>query len=53
MDNVPKKIHYCWFGGKEKPKIVIKCIDSWKTYLKDYEIADIRCLQIFIENMEE
>ncbi len=35
---IPKKIHYCWFGGKEKPKEVLKCIDSWKKYCPDYEI---------------
>ncbi|PGL70328.1 glycosyltransferase [Bacillus sp. AFS055030] len=37
---IPKIIHYCWFGGKEKPDIVIKCIKSWKTILPDYEIIE-------------
>lgn len=37
---IPKKIHYCWFGGKEKPKSVIKCINSWKKYCLDYEIVE-------------
>ena len=23
-------IHYCWFGKKNKPPIVLKCIDSWR-----------------------
>lgn len=27
---IPKVIHYCWFGGGEKDKLVIKCIESWK-----------------------
>ena len=27
---IPKKIHYCWFGGKEKPNDVVLCINSWK-----------------------
>ena len=27
---IPKIIHYCWFGGKELPKDVKKCIKSWK-----------------------
>lgn len=40
MKDIPKKIHYCWFGGKEKPKIVKKCINSWKHYLKGYEIVE-------------
>lgn len=35
---IPKKIHYCWFGGKPLPSDVKKCIDSWKKYCPDYEI---------------
>lgn len=27
---IPKIIHYCWFGKKEKPKSIQMCIDSWK-----------------------
>ena len=38
---IPKKIYYCWFGGKPLPKMAIKCINSWKKYLKDYEIVEI------------
>lgn len=37
---IPKIIHYCWFGGKEKPDIVIKCIHSWRVILPDYEIIE-------------
>lgn len=37
---IPKKIHYCWFGGKEKPKLAKKCIDSWKKFCSDYEIIE-------------
>lgn len=37
---IPKKIHYCWFGKKEKPDIVKKCIKSWKEKLKEYEIIE-------------
>ena len=37
---IPKIIHYCWFGGKDKTKAVIRCIDSWKKYLPDYEIIE-------------
>lgn len=39
-NKIPKIIHYCWFGGKEKPPIVKRCIDSWKRYLFDYEIIE-------------
>lgn len=35
-----KIIHYCWFGGAEKPKLVLKCIESWKKRLPDYEIKE-------------
>lgn len=37
---IPKIIHYCWFGEKEKPEIVQKCIKSWKQYLSDYEFIE-------------
>ncbi|KML27270.1 MULTISPECIES: glycosyltransferase family 32 protein [Priestia] len=37
---IPKIIHYCWFGGKEKPDIVKRCIDTWKNHLSDYEIIE-------------
>ena len=35
---IPKKIHYCWFGGNPLPELVQKCIDSWQKYCPDYEI---------------
>ena len=37
---IPKKIHYCWFGRGEKPKLAQKCIDSWKKFCPDYEIIE-------------
>ena len=37
---IPKKIHYCWFGGNAKSKLARKCIDSWKKYCPDYEIIE-------------
>jgi mannosyltransferase OCH1-like enzyme len=37
---IPKTIHYCWFGGKEKPEAVKKCIESWKKYCPDYTIIE-------------
>lgn len=36
---IPKKIHYCWFGG-EKPDTVKECIESWHNILTDYEIIE-------------
>ena len=38
--SIPKKIHYCWFGGAEKPESVSKCIASWKKYMPDYEVIE-------------
>lgn len=40
LNKIPKIIHYCWFGGKEKPKVVMKCIESWKKHLSDYKIIE-------------
>lgn len=37
---IPKRIHYCWFGKKEKPRLAKKCIESWKKYCPDYEIIE-------------
>ena len=37
---IPKKIHYCWFGGKEQPEDVKRYIASWKKYCPDYEIKE-------------
>lgn len=38
--SIPKVIHYCWFGGKPKPKSVCCCIKSWRKYCPDYEIIE-------------
>lgn len=35
-----KKINYCWFGKKEKPELIKRCIESWKKYCSDYEIVE-------------
>ncbi|MGS0748160.1 glycosyltransferase family 32 protein [Halpernia sp. GG3] len=37
---IPKKIHYCWFGGNPLPEYFQICIASWKKYLPDYEIIE-------------
>lgn len=37
---IPKVIHYCWFGGKPKPKLAEKCIRSWKKKCPDYKIVE-------------
>lgn len=37
---IPKIIHYCWFGKKEKPEIVKNCIETWKNYMPNYELKE-------------
>ena len=37
---IPRTIHYCWFGGNEKPEKAKKCIASWKKHCPDYEILE-------------
>lgn len=39
-NNIPKIIHYCWFGRGKLPDDAKKCIESWKKYLPDYEIKE-------------
>jgi mannosyltransferase OCH1-like enzyme len=39
-NKIPRIIHYCWFGRKEKPEIVRKCIKSWKEALKGYKFIE-------------
>lgn len=34
---IPKIIHYCWFGRGEMPELVMQCIESWHTYMPDWE----------------
>jgi len=37
---IPKKIHYCWFGGTPLPSDARRCIESWKKHLSNYEIKE-------------
>lgn len=38
--NIPKIIHYCWFGKGEKSDLMKQCIRSWKKHMPDYEIIE-------------
>lgn len=38
---IPKRIIYCWFGGKEKPEKVLNCIKTWKEQMPDWEYVEI------------
>jgi mannosyltransferase OCH1-like enzyme len=40
-NKIPKIIHYAWFGSKPKPPIVLRCIESWKKNLPDFEIKEL------------
>ena len=37
---IPKVIHYCWFGRNPLPPLAVKCIESWRKFLPDYEIQE-------------
>ena len=37
---VPKVIHYCWFGGNPLSELAINCIKSWRKFCPDYEIKE-------------
>lgn len=37
---IPKIIHYCWFGGKEKPESVRRMIRTWQKYCPDYQLKE-------------
>ncbi|WP_169709451.1 glycosyltransferase family 32 protein [Deferrisoma camini] len=37
---IPKIIHCCWFGGAQKGEIAMACLDSWRSFLPDYEIVE-------------
>lgn len=37
---IPKIIHYCWFGGKDKPDTVKNCIKTWKRFMPDYKYKE-------------
>lgn len=48
--SIPKTIHYCWFGDNQLGPDELRCIESWKKYLPDFEIKrwdesnwDVRC----------
>lgn len=37
---IPKIIHYCWFGKKEKDRLIKKCIHSWKSKCPQYQLIE-------------
>lgn len=39
IQTLPRKIHYCWFGGSPLGEMEVACIESWKKYLPDFDIV--------------
>lgn len=37
---IPKIIHCCWFGGAQKGPVEMKCMETWKKVLPNYEIKE-------------
>lgn len=37
-EKIPRKIHYCWFGGNKMPEEFKENISSWRKYCPNYEI---------------
>lgn len=37
---IPKTIHYCWLGRKEKPEEIQKYMSTWRKYAPDFEIKE-------------
>lgn len=35
---IPKVIHYCWFGGNPLPDDAKRCIESWRKYCPGFEV---------------
>lgn len=36
---IPKTIHYCWLSGDPYPELIQKCVDSWQTFLPNYQFV--------------
>lgn len=57
---IPKIIHYCWFGNNPLTPLAEKCVQSWGKFCPDYEIKrwdesnfDINCHPFVKEAYEE
>ncbi len=40
VPQIPKIIHYCWFGGNPKNERILSCIESWRKLNPDYIIME-------------
>ena len=39
-NNIPRIIHYCWFGNGKKNKKILRMIRTWKKFCPNYEIIE-------------
>lgn len=60
MYQIPKIIHFCWFGKQMKNDFLLNCIQSWKKYLPDYQFMewteknfDINCCSYVYDAYQE
>lgn len=37
---IPKKIHFCWFGGNEMTSLYKECLKSWQVHMPDFEVIE-------------
>ena len=37
---IPKIVHYCWFGEKEKPKDIRNYMETWKEKMSQYQFIE-------------
>lgn len=54
---IPKRIHYCWFGKGKISEKNQECIDSWHEHCPDYEFflwdesrVDLSCLPKYVQD---
>lgn len=52
MQNIPKKIHYCWFGRGKKSRLIRKCVKSWTRFCPDWEIIEWNEDNVDIEGLQ-
>jgi mannosyltransferase OCH1-like enzyme len=50
--SVEKRVAYCWFGNNPKPRLIQKCIDSWKKNAPEYELIEINENNFDIESLK-
>ncbi|MBD2872044.1 glycosyltransferase family 32 protein [Paenibacillus arenilitoris] len=39
-EQIPRILHYCWFGRGEKPRKIVKCMKSWQKHMSGYRVME-------------